>query len=63
MSGYQKGYVYINGHLLGRYWDFGPQQRLYCPAVWLKEGENEIVILGMTETEAKEIRGLKTLKD
>ena len=31
MSHYSKGLVYINGHNLGRYWNIGPQQRLYCP--------------------------------
>lgn len=26
MSGYTKGYVWVNGHNLGRYWKVGPQQ-------------------------------------
>ena len=36
MSGYSKGYLYVNGHLLGRYWSIGPQKRLFCPGVWLR---------------------------
>ena len=40
-----KGYVWVNNKLLGRYWNIGPQQRLYCPGVWLKTGKNEIKIL------------------
>ena len=36
MSSYRKGYVSVNGYLLGRYWDFGPQERLFCPGVWLR---------------------------
>ena len=40
---FKKGYVFVNGKNLGRYWEVGPQRRLYLPGVWLKE-ENEIVI-------------------
>ena len=39
LSKYGKGYVWINGFLLGRYWKKGPQQRLYCPGPWLKAGD------------------------
>jgi len=42
-----KGAVWINGHALGRYWDIGPQQTLYVPGVWLKEGDNEIVVFDL----------------
>ncbi len=45
MSAWKKGYVWVNGHLLGRYWNIGPQQRLYCPVEWLREGENVIDVL------------------
>lgn len=45
MSSWGKGCVWINGHHLGRYWSIGPQQTLYIPAEWLKQGKNEIVVL------------------
>lgn len=45
MSLFKKGYVWVNGRNLGRYWERGPQFKLYCPGVWLKEEMNEIVIL------------------
>lgn len=45
MSAWPKGYVWVNGHNLGRYWEKGPQFRLYCPAEFLKAGENRIVVL------------------
>ena len=45
MAAWPKGYVWVNGHLLGRYWNIGPQERLYCPASFLKQGKNEIVVL------------------
>ena len=44
MRSWGKGIVFINGHNLGRYWHLGPQQTLFVPGVWLKKGENEIVI-------------------
>lgn len=61
LSGYSKGMVYINGHNLGRYWNIGPQQRLYCPASWLKKGDNEIIIFDLLQMDAKEVRGERTL--
>jgi antitoxin component HigA of HigAB toxin-antitoxin module len=30
--GWGKGYVWLNGHNLGRYWRVGPQQTLFAPA-------------------------------
>ena len=42
-----KGAVWINGHAIGRFWDIGPQQTLYVPGVWLKKGENEIVVFDL----------------
>ncbi|AOW08575.1 glycoside hydrolase family 35 protein [Flavobacterium gilvum] len=44
MRDWGKGIVFVNGINLGRYWSVGPQQTLYLPGCWLKEGANEIVI-------------------
>lgn len=46
LDGFTKGYVWVNGFNLGRYWSVGPQKSLYLPGALLKE-ENEIVILEM----------------
>ncbi|WP_183558715.1 glycoside hydrolase family 35 protein [Mucilaginibacter sp. SP1R1] len=62
LSNYSKGVVYVNGHNLGRYWNTGPQQRLYCPASWLKTGRNEIVVFDFHQNEAKTISGKTTLE-
>ncbi|WP_020520836.1 glycoside hydrolase family 35 protein [Catelliglobosispora koreensis] len=43
-----KGYVWVNGFALGRYWNIGPQQRLYLPWPLLCQGRNEIVVLDLT---------------
>ena len=56
MSNYFKGVVYINGHNLGRYWNIGPQQRLYCPASWLKKGKNSIVVFDLLQTNAMPVQ-------
>jgi len=57
MSGYAKGMLYVNGHLLGRYWNVGPQQRLYCPASWLKKGKNNVVVFDLLQQQEAEISG------
>lgn len=45
LPGFGKGFVWINGFLLGRYWNIGPQQTLYVPAPLLRAGVNEVVVL------------------
>ncbi|MCK8493656.1 beta-galactosidase [Spirosoma sp. RP8] len=62
MSSYKKGVVYVNGHNLGRYWEIGPQKRLYCPATWLKKGQNEIVVFDLHQLSPSPINGVKTLE-
>ncbi|MEI2740330.1 MAG: beta galactosidase jelly roll domain-containing protein [Chitinophagaceae bacterium] len=62
MSNYSKGMVYVNGHNLGRYWNIGPQQRLYCPASWLKKGENEIIVFDLHQLEASSVSGKGSLE-
>lgn len=57
MSGFKKGVIWVNGHNLGRYWEIGPQKRLYCPASWLKTGENEIRVFDLHQTEAAAVSG------
>ncbi len=55
VSRFGKGLVFVNGKNLGRYWNIGPQSTLYCPASWLKAGENEIVVLDLYESQADEL--------
>ncbi|MBP5152791.1 MAG: beta-galactosidase [Lachnospiraceae bacterium] len=58
-EGWGKGCAFINGFNLGRYWEIGPQKRLYIPGPLIKQGLNEIV---MFETDGK-APGTITLKD
>lgn len=60
MSNFKKGIVWVNSHNLGRYWNIGPQQRLYCPATFLREGINEIMIFDLHETKSQMVTGWKT---
>lgn len=59
MSKYTRGILYVNGHNLGRYWNVGPQQKLYCPATWLKRGNNEITVFDMMQKTAATVKGDK----
>jgi beta-galactosidase len=62
MTNYKKGIVWVNGRNLGRYWEIGPQKRLYCPAPWLKAGRNEILIFDLLQNEARPVIGAKSLE-
>jgi beta-galactosidase len=62
ISNYKKGIVWVNGHNLGRYWDIGPQKRLYCPASWLKVAMNEIIIFDLHQTEARPVAGMPAME-
>ena len=33
------GFLYLNGHALGRYWDVGPQHDFFLPECWLNFGD------------------------
>lgn len=56
LPGWGKGCVFLNGFNLGRYWEIGPQKRLYIPAPLLKQGKNELIVF---ETEGKSSEVLK----
>jgi beta-galactosidase len=45
LPGFAKGFVYVNGFLLGRYWEVGPQVTLYLPAPLMRPGTNTINVL------------------
>lgn len=59
MSTWGKGMIWVNGLAIGRFWEIGPQQTLFMPGCWLKEGENEVIVLDLKGPEKASIRGLK----
>lgn len=62
LSKFAKGLVWVNGHNLGRYWNAGPQYRLYCPANFMKKGKNEVIVLDMFGNTEQIMKGFKTLE-
>lgn len=50
LTGWGKGCVFVNGFNIGRYWEIGPQKRLYVPAPLLRQGKNEVIVF---ETEGR----------
>ena len=53
-----KGMVWVNGHPLGRFWEIGPQQTLYLPGCWLREGRNEVIVLDLKGPRSPTLQGL-----
>ncbi|MFD8936245.1 beta-galactosidase family protein [Streptomyces sp. NPDC059578] len=45
LPGWGRGFAWINGVNVGRYWSVGPQRRLYVPGPLLREGANELWLL------------------
>ena len=61
LPGSVKGVVWVNGFNLGRYWAVGPQQQLYVPGVYLKQGSNDLFVLELSPgTSAPVAEGLTT---
>lgn len=50
MTGWGKGCAFIGDTNIGRFWEIGPQKRLYVPVTLLRKGKNECIIF---ETEGK----------
>ena len=62
MKEYFKGYLWINGRNLGRFWNKGPQLKLFCPGVWLKPKDNELIVMEIAAERMKYMSGDTTLK-
>ncbi|MGW1611144.1 glycoside hydrolase family 35 protein [Streptomyces sp. NPDC002285] len=50
LPGRTRGFVWINGFNLGRYWSTGPQCSLYVPGPVLREGGNDVWLLELEGT-------------
>ncbi|MBI1753910.1 MAG: beta-galactosidase [Acidobacteria bacterium] len=59
LRGWGKGQVFVNGRNLGRHWNLGPMDTLFCPATFLKAGRNEVIVLELEPASQREMRGLK----
>ena len=47
------GFLYLNGHALGRYWQAGPQHGFFLPECWLNfgTGQTNVVTLSLRPTD------------
>jgi beta-galactosidase len=59
-SAINKGFVWINGHPLGRIWNIGPQNTLYLPGPWLRSGENDVVVFDLDGSQGRMLAGRTT---
>ncbi|MEV7176773.1 glycoside hydrolase family 35 protein [Kitasatospora sp. NPDC093679] len=50
-----RGYLWVNGFLLGRYDARGPQTTLYCPQPLLRPGRNELTLLELGDAHPRTI--------
>jgi hypothetical protein len=42
------GFLYLNGHALGRWWQVGPQRDFYLPECWLNFGPGKTNVIALT---------------
>jgi beta-galactosidase len=57
-SAFSKGFVWVNGHALGRIWHIGPQQALYLPGSWMHPGHNDVVVFDLDGASGRTLKGL-----
>lgn len=46
------GFMWLNGHNIGRHWEAGPQREFYLPECWLNFGKDKknVLVLGLRQT-------------
>lgn len=46
------GYMWLNGHNIGRHWEIGPQREFYLPECWLNVGKNKknVLVFGLRQS-------------
>jgi beta-galactosidase len=59
-SAFSKGFVWINGHPLGRIWSIGPQKALYLPGPWLHKGTNDVIVFDLDGASGRALAGRTT---
>ncbi len=59
-SSFTKGFVWVNGHAIGRVWNIGPQKTLYLPGPWLHKGANDVVVFDVEGGAGKSIEPKST---
>jgi len=44
------GFMWLNGHDIGRHWEAGPQREYYLPECWLSFSGKNVLVLGLRQT-------------
>jgi hypothetical protein len=44
------GFMWLNGHDIGKHWEAGPQREFYLPECWLNFGGKNVLVLGLRQT-------------
>lgn len=46
------GFMWLNGHNIGRHWEAGPQREFFLPECWLNFGKNKknVLVMGLRQT-------------
>ncbi len=44
------GFMWLNGHDIGRHWEKGPQREYYLPECWLNFGGKNVLVLALRQT-------------
>lgn len=46
------GYMWLNGHNIGRHWEVGPQREFYLPECWLNfgKGKKNVLVFGLRQS-------------
>jgi hypothetical protein len=50
------GFLYLNDHALGRYWQAGPQHDFFLPECWLNFGESNVLTMCLRSTDESPAR-------
>ena len=51
------GFLYLNGHPLGRWWQQGPQTDYYLPECWLHRDSDNVAVVSLTGTQHPDTNG------
>jgi beta-galactosidase len=52
-----KGVIWVNGHLLGRFWNIGPMGSVFLPGAWLHPGKNDVTVFDLNGGPSVMLRG------
>lgn len=58
------GFMWLNGHNIGRHWETGPQREFFLPECWLRfgKGQKNVLVMGLRQTgNGAQVRAVEVL--